>query len=66
MYSYSYKQDRIELVSPGKQAVSKKLESIYPGSIQRQNPLLSEGNYIPPRVLRSVLMRYQTLYGRYE
>lgn len=68
MYRYSYKQDRVEEVPPGPQAVTTKIEAIVQAFAvgYKQPPFISENGSIPPRVLRSMLMRHKSLWGRYE
>lgn len=68
MYSPRYKQDRVEEVPPGTQAVAKKIEAIVQAFAvgYKQPPFISENGYIPLEVAKSVVMRRQSLWGRYE
>ena len=68
MYSAIYKGDRVQEVPPGAQVVAGKIQAIVERSPvgYKQPPFISENGYIPLGVAKSVIMRRQSLWGRYE
>jgi len=68
VYHTYYTGDRIEEVPPGTKIVANKLEAITSQAPlgYKQPPFISENGFIPLGVIRSVLVRHQSLWGRYE
>lgn len=65
MYSYSYKQDRVEEVPPGKGEVALKIKGVV-DQVDYKVPLFVGESGLPPGVLRSMLVRHSSLWGRYQ
>lgn len=65
MYSYSYKQDRVEEVPPGKGEVALKIKGVVDQLGYKRLPYISDSG-LAPGVLRSMLVRHSSLWGRYE
>ena len=68
MFSARYEDDRVQEVPPGTKVVADKLKAITSSSPvgYKQPPFISENGYIPLEVAKSVIMRRQSLWGRYE
>jgi len=67
MFRAVYQGDRVEQVPPGTGIVADKIQGIFERSPvgYKQLPFISESGYLPPRVLRSVMARHYSLWGRY-
>lgn len=68
MWRARYREDRIEESRGMPSEVSEKVRAIVSQPVQtfQKPPFISKSGYLPPGVVRSVIMRRKTLWGRYE